>query len=136
MTYTYPYIPKEYYPAVMYACQVIREYGYFNKAIESAARYYKVDKDELKKHVVARQQAGRKAKAKSGYTMKKFRVILATATDADPEPYYTEEIVRGKSKETVQKRFAKENLEYTMANDYGGNYAPYRLIHSIEEIEE
>ena len=71
----YPYIPKEYYPAVMFACKMIRENGYYNKAIETAASYYGVDRDELDKHVRARQGAGQKGKQRkynyyviAGYT--------------------------------------------------------------------
>lgn len=60
--YTYPYIPKEYYPAVMFACKIIRENGWFNKAINTAAKYYGVNREELKSHVRARQGAGQRAK--------------------------------------------------------------------------
>ena len=41
--YKYPYVPKEYYPAVMFACKIIRQNGTFNKAINSSAKYYGVD---------------------------------------------------------------------------------------------
>ena len=57
--YKYPYIPKKYYAATMFACKMIRENGYFNKAIRIASNYYDVDADELEKHVRARQ-AGKK----------------------------------------------------------------------------
>ena len=63
MGYKYPYIPKPYYPATMFACKMIREDGFFNKAISAASRYYSVDPDELEKHVRARQGAGQKAKS-------------------------------------------------------------------------
>ena len=37
MGYKYPYIQdKNMYAAVMYACKMIRENGYFNKAVEYA----------------------------------------------------------------------------------------------------
>lgn len=61
----YPYIPKKYYKPVMFACKMIRETGYFNKAINTAARYYGVDADEVAKHVRARQGAGQKGKTRS-----------------------------------------------------------------------
>lgn len=58
--YKYPYIPKEYYQAVMYACSCIRKYGTFNRAINAAANKYGVDKSEVEKHVRKRQGAGQK----------------------------------------------------------------------------
>ena len=58
--YKYPYIPKDYYPAVMYACSLIRKYGTFNVAVKTAANKYGVDKDEVAKHVRKRQGAGQK----------------------------------------------------------------------------
>lgn len=60
MSYKYPYIPREYYAATMFACKLIREHGTFNRAISTAANYYDVDSDELEKHVRARQAAGQK----------------------------------------------------------------------------
>ena len=62
MSYKYPYIPKEYYAATMFACKLIREYGTFNRAISTAAGHYDVNEDELAKHVRARQAAGQKGK--------------------------------------------------------------------------
>ena len=58
--YKYPYIPKEYYAATMYACKLIRKYGTFNVAVNTAAKEYGVNRKELKKHVVARAAAGHK----------------------------------------------------------------------------
>ena len=62
--YTYPYIPKKIYPAVMYACKMIRENGYFNKAIRAASNYYGIDEDAITEHVRKRIAAGKKAKYK------------------------------------------------------------------------
>lgn len=36
----YPWIPKEYYAAVMFACKMIRENGCCNKDVHIAADYY------------------------------------------------------------------------------------------------
>lgn len=58
--YKYPYIPKEYYAAVMFACKMIRKNGYFNKAVKAAANYYDVDEREVAKYVRKRQGAGQK----------------------------------------------------------------------------
>lgn len=60
----YPYIPKKYFKPVIFACKLIRENGYFNKAIQTAANYYGVDADEVAKHVRARQGAGQKGKTR------------------------------------------------------------------------
>lgn len=66
--YKYPYIPKKYFKPVMFACKLIRENGYFNKAVQTAANYYGVDADEVAKHVRARQGAGQKGKTRKYYT--------------------------------------------------------------------
>lgn len=60
----YPYIPKSLYPAVMYACSLIRKYGTFNVACRTAANHYGVDADDVEKHVRARQAAGQKGKSR------------------------------------------------------------------------
>lgn len=76
MAYKYPYISREYYAAVMFACKMIRQNGYFNKAIQKAADYYGVDEDKLAKHVRARQGAGQK-----GTTRKYKWYLLLTVED-------------------------------------------------------
>lgn len=58
----YPWIPREYYAATMFACKMIRENGYFNKAIDIASSYYGVDYDTLEGHVRARQAAGQRGR--------------------------------------------------------------------------
>jgi hypothetical protein len=62
MTYKYPYIPKDYYPAVMLACKIIRERKAFHWAINSAVKYYGVDQEELERYVRARQAAGQRGR--------------------------------------------------------------------------
>lgn len=119
----YPWIPRKYYPAVMYASKMIRETGFFNKAIETAADYYDVDEDEVAKHVRARQAAGQKAKS----VKFKYRWFVAckwTWNDANGYGPPTAYIVKGKSLETVRRRFFDEDLRRTAARDYGGSYAP------------
>ena len=61
-SYRYPYIPKSEFPAVMYACKIIRGKGWYNKAIRIASRKYGVNEDVISKHVRARISAGVKAK--------------------------------------------------------------------------
>lgn len=52
--YAYPYIPREYFQATMYACKLVRKYGTFNIAVKTAAKAYGVSAKELAKHVNAR----------------------------------------------------------------------------------
>lgn len=78
--YKYPYIPKEYYAAVMFACKIIRETGQMNRAIKTASRYYKVDEEELEKHVRARQAAGQKGKKRGKYYWYAVRFYLVNET--------------------------------------------------------
>jgi hypothetical protein len=67
----YPYIAnKTMFAAVMFACKMIRENGYFNQAVTRAANYYGVNKTELAKNIRARQSAGQKAKYKPKNTRK------------------------------------------------------------------
>lgn len=74
--YKYPYIPKDYYPAVMFACNMIRENGCFNKAISIASGYYGVDEDELSKHVRARQAAGQIGKKRGKFKKYRYKGIV------------------------------------------------------------
>lgn len=124
--YKYPYIPKPYYPAVMLACKIIREERAFNKAINSAAKYYGVDKNELEKHVRARQAAGQRGKKReSGYEMKWWLVVRGYGTEAGGINEWSFETVRGKSRTTVERRFLKDDMDYNIRNDMNGSsYSP------------
>ena len=62
--YKYPYIPKEYYAAVRYACNCIRKYGTFNVAVNTAAKAYGVDRETVAKYVRERQGAGQRGKTR------------------------------------------------------------------------
>ena len=128
MAYKYPYVPKRYYPAVMFACKMIRENGYFNKAIRTAADYYNVDEEELERHVRARQAAGQAGKPRG--KMKWFIVDEFRGTDAGGEQKTKTEIVRGKSLETVERRFFTQDMDYNRRHDYGGSYAQY-VTHNV-----
>ena len=71
----YPWVPKEYYPAVVFACKMIRENGYFNRAIHTAAKYYKVDEKKLESLVRERQAAGQKGKKRGTYKTYRFKGV-------------------------------------------------------------
>ena len=61
----YPYVPKKYYPAVILACKMIRESGWFNKAVSYCANKYNLDEDTLAHHIRKRQAAGQKGKKRT-----------------------------------------------------------------------
>lgn len=132
----YPYIPKPYYAAVMFACKMIRENGYFNKAIRTAARYYHVDKDELAAHVRARQAAGQKGKQRGA--MKWFVAVEFYGSDANGEHESGCKVVRGKTLDTVERRLFEEDTKFNRRMDYGGPYAPYKrhLVYGPYDTKE
>ena len=58
----YPYIPRDYYPAVIQASKMIRKTGWFNKAVSYYAQKYDLDETKLAFHIRKRQGAGQKGK--------------------------------------------------------------------------
>lgn len=87
MSTKYPWIPKEYYPAVMGACSYIRSTGWFNKAISYYAKKYNVDKDSLENYVRERQGAGQKIKGSSRRNYKYYWFKYVALDDWD-NPYF------------------------------------------------
>lgn len=69
----YPYIPKQYYPAVMFACKMIRKEEAFNKAINTSSSYYDVDSEVLAQYVRERQAAGQKGKKRGKFKKYRFK---------------------------------------------------------------
>lgn len=124
MAYKYPYIPKDYYPAVMFACKLIRENGYFNQAISKAADYYRVDENILAHHVRKRQGAGQKWKSRKY----KWYVILGLE---DFQAYddvgtlnswsYTEEDFKSYSRKFVVKALNSRNAELQAMDKMGSS---------------
>ncbi len=125
----YPYIPdKKMFAAVMFACKLIRETGYFNKAVEKAADYYGVDEEELKRHIRERQSAGQKGKAKGRkyrwFILSEYELYELTNAQGYCE-YGVYSIIRATSHENASCHFAERDDRETKARDYGGVYAPY-----------
>ena len=85
--YKYPYVPKEYYPAVMFACKIIRQNGTFNKAINSSAKYYGVDPAVLSKYVRERQGAGQRGKKRAPYKWYAVAYLIAEDIYTDFSPF-------------------------------------------------
>lgn len=119
--YKYPYIPKQLYPAVMYACSLIRKYGTFNTACRTAASRYDVDEDEVVKHVRARQSAGQKG------TTRKYKFFAVVGwydrwvqaydvdllwSQYDPDEWDAEKYVVGK----VIKATSVDNMKKQIPN--------------------
>ncbi len=134
--YKYPFIPdKTMYAAVRYACKLIRETGYFNKAVENAADEYNVNEDELKKHIRARQAAGQKGVAK-GRKYRWFILQEYAYNEADQEREYGHySIIRATSRDNAKNHFTNSDFYHTMQDDYGGNYC-YRYFHEIRGNED
>lgn len=93
----YPWIPKEYYAAVMYACKLIRKYKTFNVAVNTAAKHYGVSATEVAKHVRARQGAGQK-----GQHFQWFLVKYTLRLNGELQTQY--EIVKATSSENARRR--------------------------------
>ena len=131
--YKYPYIPKDYYAAVMFACKMIRENGYFNQACERAARYYGVDADEIAKHVRKRQGAGQMGKknSTSGRKYHWFIVVHTCQTEANGRCVNDAEVVKALNKETAAKRFSAHN--YRMSDYSGSSYDRFYCSYAIDK---
>lgn len=125
----YPWVPREYYPAVMFACKMIRENGFFNKAIETAADYYGIDPGKLERHVRARQAAGQRGKKRG--PMKWFVAGRYFGSDGSGFSLEEAEVVRGLTLDSVERRFSEDDMAFCKANDCGSSYslARYHVIH-------
>lgn len=127
MTYKYPYIAdKRMYAAVMSACKYIRETGCFNMAVRYNAEKFGVDAVELEKEIRKRQSAGQTGKRSRSFG-KKYRyfiVVEQVHTDASGYVYNDPIILKGLSRESVEKRFSDLDWKRTIRADYGGSYAP------------
>jgi len=98
--YKYPLIPKKYYPAVMFACKMIRKNGYFNKAIKVASNYYNVDSEKVEKYVRQRQSEGQKGKKLGTY---KYYTVALICEENELLWYGGEKVVKALNKENAGK---------------------------------
>lgn len=129
--YTHAYLPGNYYAAVRFANKIIRESGWFNKAIETSANYYDVDEDELKKYVVRWKQectAAQKAKGQTtgGWHFKWFIVVQGSTTEASgyATPIWSTKIKKSKSIKILKNKLSESDMNWDIRKDYGGSYAP------------
>jgi hypothetical protein len=102
MGYKYPFIAdKRLYAAVMYACTLVRKYGEYNRACNTAAKKYGVSAEDVRTELSKRAGAGHK-----GAKMKWFVVWDVTTgdwVDYSGEKYGNIRVQRGVSKETIEK---------------------------------
>ncbi len=128
MTNKYPFIAdKKLYAAAMFACKMIREEGFFNKAVARAADHYNVDEEDVAKEVRKRQSAGQKGKPLG--KMKWF-IVCSNTGDVIASTFSRFRIMRGKSAETVTtKDMSYREFIDMMEND------THRLIEVVGEYE-
>ena len=132
MSVKYPYIAnKRLYAAVMYACKLIRETGYRNKAIQTAANEYDFNFEDVEKEIIKRQVAGRKAKSKP----RKYKWYIVGTYEAC-EADYEYNLISVKIKRALNKSNAcRDWFDWNRSMDYGGSYAPFRHDEVIGEFE-
>ena len=119
--YKYPYVPKNYYPAVLQACKYIRDTGWFDKAINYYASRYNLDAEELAKHVRARQAAGQKAsKTKRKYFY--FAVEFSMGNERNGGAYFEKIEAQYKIVKATSARNAEAQLSKN--DDYASEYSP------------
>lgn len=120
--YKYPYCPKEYYPALMYACKLVRNYG-INNAIKTASRKYNVDAKALERHFRARQGAGQKG------STRKYHYYKIAYHYCDPDWY------NDKLYEATVKATTEGNAIAQIWRSHGADPNCSVFTQSIEEIE-
>lgn len=117
----YPYIDKEYYPAVMFMCKLIRDNNKgYNEALRISSGYYKVDPDVVKQYFDERAHF---KKRNSGYKMKWFVVGETEGGCECSDQTITYRIVRGRTEDSIRRTLSRQHLEFDMANDTGSYYS-------------
>lgn len=127
--YKYPKIPKKYYPAVMFACKMIRENGNFNKAIKISSNYYDVDAEKVEKYVRERQAAGQRGKKRGTY---KYYTVALICEETERFWYGGEEVVKALSVENASK--IKEQHE--SRDGYHYYYVTRKVMKEYDTKEE
>ena len=125
----YPYIPKELFPAVMFAAKLVREKGTFNEACRIAAGYYKVNEAKVREHLSARSAAGRKGRTRR--PLKWFTACVVELVTDDGYPIAScPTIKRAADALNVPKQFRSESRH---GNSYYSHYE--RGGHALKEYE-
>lgn len=124
--YTHAWIPGNYYAAVRYANKMIRETGWFNRAIETASDYYNVDEEELKEYVVNwRKECNAAKKAEQQDTDEpyyKWYIVISDTTTVTMREYespcWSIDVKRSKSFDNLKNKLAEEDYRYVMQHDW------------------
>ena len=127
----YPWIPKEYYPAVM---RVVEDYGdsqdeeWLNQLINLYSTRFWVDRREVAKHVKIRLRAERNIP-------RWFLVAMRIATDGS-EPYYLRPIVmEGWSAEAVVEPYFNFDWKENVNSDFFDYVYTHRSHEAIAEFD-
>lgn len=151
MAYKYPFIPKNLYPAVMFAAKLVREKGTFNECCRIASRYYRVSEDEVRKHLQARCHSGQKGRSHkpfkyftacaielqgdAGLVAVSCPQILKATTKENAAKQVRKEITQGKGNESYYERYGRVIREYETREDAISNlrndYKEYKQTHDM-----
>lgn len=126
--YKYPLIPKKYFPAVMFACKMIREGIGRNVACKRAANYYDVEEEAVSHHLAMRAGAGNKGKHKTPvyvvWTDHRWNVFYCWGRSRFEKTYrgYNEDLhkivcAEFSDKSKAEKYCAELNGKYTCLED-------------------
>ena len=134
------FIPREYYPAVMFARKMIHEGEPVGLACYKAARYYGVDQSGVASWLRGKKKVySRSDKAKQKW----YWGVAYVASDNDPEPGVAERIVgQTANRANERRKFGRKCLNTSRHCYTGSGYSPYffadfcsRLFDSKEEAE-
>ena len=113
------WIPKDYFPAVMFAKRLLKEGCSSEKAVSTAAGYYKVDPAKLEEYAGIRQEK----KTYRHFVVQRYRTA---GKDGRWVMDGTPLILRGLSGKTVGERIARRDLEDASGHKYTEDY---RVLH-------
>ena len=126
-----PTIPKDYYPAVMFACKMLRKDGHFNRAVKIASNYYKVDEEKVAEYIKERKQAT-KNKPNQGKKLMWFVVERTIENFGESRKEYS--IHKAYSSEALIKRLNNKDYWETYRNDTGSGYSSLMFYSKIVDM--
>lgn len=140
--YDYPFVPKEIYPAVMFAEKMIKEGESFGMAAYKSANYYCVDFDELKHQLAIRQGVRRRGRpsVNKGKTYKYYVVAYVSFVEATGSfDCISVSVDKGLSRETVENKYDEADFRRTRHHDTGSAWSPsffHRVVGEYDTKEE
>lgn len=129
------YIPREYFPAVMFARKMIRGGTPPPLAFHKAGQYYGLATSDVASWFGKMRGS---APAKAPHAPKRFYWWFVTSeTDADTTQDIVESGIEHTSNFNAWRRKKSDTLgRINRRNDYGGNYAPVLLLHHCTHAYE